>query len=325
MAAQPLDVPSSGDLTWMLGDVWDGRSEELSALIAGATAIGFLLSGCSNSTGMVGSWRAELLAAPSPTPGTIFNALNQAIEGELVKVIIADATAGESASVAADLNALNSIRSLNDAEAIDALVATADKQIAKRLGYISALIADVQADRYLSGIDVSGRSLSQSLISILDGVSSRLETLGGNIASDQLASQLRSDVLSIGPSSRVYGVYEPMAHLAIAGGDELVELNTLAGQEPQLEAQVASGIGTDANYAAESAALRDMSASIAAGRTIAGANIVEVLRMTPSNYPGNKTTVTAVRSALIQLSSQLGALGKATANSNKILELIAER
>ena len=39
---------------------------------------------------------------------------------------------------------------------------------------VNALIADVQADKYLSGIDVSGRSLSQSLISILDGVNGQL-------------------------------------------------------------------------------------------------------------------------------------------------------
>ena len=117
-----------------------------------------------------------------------------------------------------------------------------------------------------------------------------------------------------------------MVHLAIAGGDELAELNTLAGQEPQLAgARSPSGTARTPITLPKSAALRDMSASIAAGRAIAGADIADVLRMTPSDYPGNKTTVTAVRSALIQLRSQLGALGKATANSNKILELIAER
>ena len=63
----------------------------VSALIAGATAIGFLLSGCSSSTGMV-IGVPNVSAAPSPTPGTIFNALNQAIEGELAQVNVSDAT-----------------------------------------------------------------------------------------------------------------------------------------------------------------------------------------------------------------------------------------
>jgi hypothetical protein len=296
----------------------------VSALIAGATAIGFLLSGCSSSTGMV-IGVPNVSAAPTASPSTVFNALNQAIESEISQVNVSADTASESATVAAELNALNSVRSLNHAEALDALVTTADKQIAKRVEYVNALIADVQADKYLSGIAVSGRSLSQSLISILDSVNGQLEALASKIASDQLADQLRTDVLSIGPSSRIYGVYEPMVHLAIAGGDELAELNTLSGQESQLQAQVASGQSTDPNYAAEVAALRDMSASVASGRAIAAADIAEVLRMMPSDYPGNKTTVTAVRSALIQLRSQLGALGKATADSNKILELITER
>lgn len=296
----------------------------VSALIAGATAIGFLLSGCSSSTGMV-IGVPNVSAAPTATPSSVFDALNQAIENEISQVSVSEDTASESATVAAELNALSSVRGLDHAEALDTLVTSADKQITKRVEYVNGMIADVQADRYLSGIAVSGRSLSQSLIAILDSVNSQLDELATKIGSDQLADQLRTDVLSIGPSSRIYGVYEPMVHLAIAAGDELAELNTLAGQESQLRAEVASGQGTDANYASEFSALSDMSASIVVGRESVDADIVDLLRMTPSDYPANKTTVTGVRSALIQLRSSAGGIGKAAADSNKILELIAER
>ncbi|MGA7988194.1 MAG: hypothetical protein WCB51_07330 [Candidatus Dormiibacterota bacterium] len=308
----------------MYGGRMGRPSGGVAALITGATAFTFLLSGCSSNNGMV-IGVPNVSPAATPTSSTVFNEINQAIESEIAQVSVSGEAGGESATVVAELNALNSMRSLIHSEALSALVATADKQITKRVVYVNSLIADVQADRYLSGIDVSGRSLSQSLISVLAGINSQLEALASTIASDQLADQLRTDVLSIGPSSRIYGVYEPMAHLAIAGGDELAELNTLAGQESQLRAEVASGQGTDANYASEAALLGDMSAAIATGRATAGADIEEVMRMTPGEYPANKTTVTAVRSALIQLRSPLGAIGKATADSNKILELIAER
>ncbi|HUZ70774.1 MAG TPA: hypothetical protein VMU65_13780 [Candidatus Saccharimonadales bacterium] len=296
----------------------------VAALIAGATAVGLLLSGCSSSTGMV-IGVPNVVPPATPTPGTLFNAISQAVENEISQVNAAGDPAGESATVVAELNALNNIRSLYHAQALEALLATANKQITKRVAYVNALIADVAADKYLSGIDVSGRSLTQSVISLLNGVNTQLEALASKIVSDQLADQLRTDVLSIGPSSRIYGVYEPMTHLVIAAGDELDELNTLAGQESQLQAQVATGQGTDANYSSEAAALRDLSSSIAAGRAVLGTDISEVLRMTPSNYPANKTTVTAVRSAVIQLRSPQGEIGKATADSSKILELIAQR
>jgi hypothetical protein len=296
----------------------------VSALTAGATVIGFLLAGCSARSGVV-IGVPNTAPTVAPVPSSLDNAINQAITNELYQVNVNQSTATESASLAAELNALNSDRSLVRSEAIAALVATGAKQIARREGSIAKLIAEVEADKYLGGVDVAGRSLSRSLVSILGGVRSQLAALANKIATDQLADELRTDILSIGTSTRIYGVFEPMIHLAIAAGDELSELSVLAGQEQQLSAEVASGQGTDTHYTAEAATLRDLAASISSGRAIVDSAVGAALSMTPSEYPANKATIVAVRSALIEMRSPLGKIGRAAADVNLIIEFLAKR
>jgi hypothetical protein len=259
----------------------------VSALIAGATAIGFLVSGCSSVTGpVIGVPNIAPTVSPITTP--IDNAINQAIDAELAQAS-ATQSDGEPPSVLAELNAITSVRGLVLAENFEALQATGASQISKREQFVNSLIADVQADTYLNGVDLRGLSVSRSLIAILVGVNSQLHALAAKIASDSLPDVLRSDILSIGASTRVYGVFAPMVHLVIAGGDELSELDALASQG---------------------------SASVAAARATTDSAIETAMSLTASGYPGNKTTVTAVRSALIQLRSQLG---QATADSTRTL------
>jgi hypothetical protein len=294
-----------------------------SALVASATAVGFLLAGCAGSTGAV-------IGVPSSaTPVrhgavSIDNAINQAIENELIQANQTQSV-NEPAISQVQLNALNSLRSLVRAEAFDTLLASGAKQIAKREGLVNTLIADVQADKYLTGVDLAGASLSGRLLSILGGVNSHLQALGAKIASDLLPDVLRSDFLSIGPSTRISGLVEPMTHLTIAGGDELSELNTLAASERQLASQVAAGASIDSNYAAETSRLRDLTASIASARATVDSRLAEVLSLTAGGFPANKATIVSVRSALIQLRSPFGKIGEASADATAILELLAKR
>jgi hypothetical protein len=293
-------------------------------LIASATAVGFLLAGCA-----VGSAGAVIGvpggAAPVPRGDlSIDSAINQAIENELIQANQTQ-SANEPAISQVELNALNSLRSLVRAEAFDKLLTSGAKQIAKREGIVNTLIADVQADKYLTGVNLAGRSLSGSLLSILGGINSRLQLLGAKIASDSLPDMLRSDYLSIGPSTRVSGLVEPMTHLTIAGGDELFQLNTLVASERQLASQVAGGASTDSNYAGESSRLRDLTASIASARATIDSALAAVMSLTAGGFPANKTTIAAVRSALIQLRSPLGKIGQANADATAILELLAKR
>ena len=295
----------------------------VSALIMGAAAIGFGLTGCSAAPRDVVIGLPSVSTPVASAPVSLDNAINEAIANELAQVSVSQSVATESASVAADLNALTSAGSLNRSELIAALVATSAKQIAKREGVVASLIADVRSDKYLNGVDPAGRSLGQSLIAILDGVNAQLQALSDRIASDQLADQLRSDVLSIGPSTRVYGVFVPMTHLAVAAGDELYELNALANQEQPLASQVAAHAASDPNHQRELATLNDLSASITAARRTAGNAAEAVMAMTPSEYPANKSTIVAARSALVQLRSPLGRLGEANGDVNVLLALLS--
>ncbi len=133
-----------------------------------------------------------------------------------------------------ELNALTSKSGATQAEAFGSLINTGSNQIAKRERIINALISDVETNSassgFLHGVTVNGVSLSHSLIALLDGVDGQLQAIASHIAGDTLVDQLRADIVSIGASTRVYGLIEPMVHLVLAGGAELNLLNILSTQ-----------------------------------------------------------------------------------------------
>jgi hypothetical protein len=293
-------------------------------LIASATAIGFLLAGCSSGTTAVIGVPSSASPVNEQPVNSIDTAINLAIVAELAQAT-QTASDGSPALVQVELNALTSTKALAQYEAFSALQAIAANQIAKREGLVNALIADVKGNKYLSGIEPAGRSLSGSLLSILGGVDGRLSALAVKIATDSLPDVLRSDVVGIGPSSRVAGVYEPMTHLAIAGGDELYELGLLSSQQQKLAGEVATGLGSDPNYAQEAPRLSDLATSIASARATINAALGAVMSLSPGGYPANKATIVSVRTALIQLRTPLGKIGEANADANAIVDLLASR
>ena len=288
--------------------------------VFGATVAGILLAGCSPST------TAVIGVPPSARPvnelpvNSIDAAVNAVIASQLAQAN-ENQSDGQPAQAQVELDALTSVNALIRAEAFTGLQATGAKEIAKREGIISTLASAVQANKYLNGVDPAGRSLSASLLSILSGVESHLQALGAQIASDLLPNGLRSDVLSIATSTRVGGIYDPMTHLAIAGGDELYELGVLSSQEQQLAREVAAQTG-DPNYAPEMERLNDLKSSITSARATIDSALAAVMSLTPASYPGSTTTIVNVRSALIQLRSPLGDIGEANADANEIVDLL---
>jgi hypothetical protein len=289
-------------------------------MVFGATVAGMLLAGCSSST------TAVIGVPPSSSPvneqpvNSIDAAVNAVIASQLAQAN-ENQSDGQPAQAQVELDALTSVNALIRAEAFTSLQATGAKEIAKREGIINTLVSAVQANKYLNGVDPAGRSLSASLLSILSGVESQLQALGAQIASDLLPNVLRSDVLSIATSTRVGGIYDPMTHLAIAGGDELYELGLLSNQEQQLAREVAAQTGGP-NYAAETERLNDLESSITSARATIDSALAAVMSLTPASYPGSTTTIVNVRSALIQLRSPLGKIGEANADANEIVDLL---
>jgi hypothetical protein len=289
-------------------------------LVVGATAVGMLLAGCaSGNTTVIG-----VPPSSSPVDQQPVNSIDAAVDAAIASQLAQaneNQSDGQTAEAQVEIDALNSVNHLIRAEAFSALQATGAKQISKREGIVNTLVEDVQANKYLSGVDPAGRSLSASLLSILSGVNSRLQALGAQIASEGLPDVLRSDVLSIATSTRVGGIYDPMTHLALAGGDELYELGLLSSQEQQLAGEVAAQTGAP-NHSAEVARLSDLESSIAAAKATIGSAIGAVISLTPASYPGSTTTIVNVRSALIQLRTPLGKVGEANADANEIVDLL---
>ncbi len=278
---------------------------KLTSLTAGATAVTFLLAGCSAAAGnAVVGIPASAPPAYTQAGNTIDTNIDQAVQAELAAAGTIQSDAASS-SVLVEINALTSGTALIRAEAFSALQRTGANEIAKREAIVSSLIGDVRNDAYLSGITFAGSSLSATLLSRLYGVDAQLQGLAGQIASDSLPYQLQSDVKSIGPSTRVAGLISPMTHLAIAGGDVLRVLNDLS-REYQTLRSTATGGG--------SLRLADLSASIASARQIADSAIAAVMSLNVSGYPANKATVKQIHDALVQLRSPLGKLGEARAD-----------
>jgi hypothetical protein len=289
-------------------------------LIASATAIGFLLAGCSSGTTAVIGVPSSASPVIEQQVNSIDTAINAAIASELAQAN-QNQSDGAPASVQVEIDALTGVNALIRADAFTNLQATGAKEISKREGLINTLAVDVQANKYLNGVDPAGRSLSASLLSILGGVDSQLETLGANIATDLLPDELRSDVTSIGASTRVGGVYDPMTHLAIAGGNELYELGLLSNQEQQLAGSVATHT-SNPNYATEASRLSDLVSSIASAKATINSALGAVMSLTPADYPASKTTIVNVRTALIGLRAPLGKISEATADANAIVDLL---
>jgi hypothetical protein len=291
-------------------------------LVASASVIGFLLAGCATNVNNpdVG---IPPSAPPAYTyPGNTDSGIDQAVEAELAAASAIQSD-GASPGVLVEINALTSVTALIRSEAFTSLQTTGAKEIAKRQGSVNALIADVRGDVYLNGITLSASSLSATLLSMLAGVSAQLDRQGATIASDSLPDVLRSDVTNIGPSTRVAGLIQPMTHLAIAGGGELRELNDLTTRYQQLQSLVAGVAASNPNHSREVARLADLSASIAAARQSVESAVAAVISLSPSGFPANKATVTAVRNALVYLRSPQGKLFEAKADVGAILSLLA--
>jgi hypothetical protein len=150
----------------------------------------------------------------------------------------------------------------------------------------------------------------------------QLQSQANSIDSATLVDVLRSVILTIGPSTRAFGLVDPMVHLAIAGGDELKAVSLLEAQYQTLARKVGHHEG--ANIPEETQRLNDLAAQIATVRSAATADVQATLALTPAGYPGNKSTILNVRAQLTQLRSPLGPLNTAAGDVNEIQTLLSQ-
>jgi hypothetical protein len=298
----------------------DRSLARLARLIGGASVGALLIAGCaSNAPG------SAVLGVPRPATspasqvsGNVLAGLQLAIENEL-NAVNATQSAGEAPQSYLLLTALNSPSSLQRAETFKSLLALGSNAAIKREQVVFSLLGQVRGNTYVRSVTVGGTSLSASLISILDGVNSQLATLANTMASATLNDVARATTISINASTRVYGLVEPMVHLALAGGEELAEVNSLAAREQQLAGAVAAaGASGDPHYTTDLALLRDLSARLATVRQTASSAVSAVLSLKASGFPGNKSTILAARASLVNLRAADGALGIAQGDAHEI-------
>jgi hypothetical protein len=305
------------------GGVMDRSLSRFSVLVGSAFAVGALLAGCAADVpgpAVIGVPPSSTSGA-APAAGDFLAGLDQAVANEL-NSINSTQTDNEPPAVLIELNALNSQSALIQAETFSSLIGTGANQIAKREHLVGALIGDVKGNTYLSGVDVNGSPLSGTLLAMLGGVSGQLQSQANSIDSATLIDVLRSVILTIGPSTRVFGLVEPMIHLAIAGGDELKAVSYLEGQYQTLARKIGHNEG--GNVAQETVLLQDLAAKIATVRSTATADVQAVLALTPAGYPGNKSTILNVRAQLTQLRAPLGPLTSAGGDVDEIQTLLSQ-
>jgi hypothetical protein len=281
------------------------------ALIGGASVVALFAAGCASTApggADIGVPGPATSAQPKPS-GDALAGMELAISNEL-NAVNSTQNAGESPQALLLLTALNSPSSLQRAETFTSLLALGSKAATQREQVVLALLAEVGRNSYIQGVTIGGTSLSASLTSILNGVNGQLATLANTVATATLTDVARTTLISINASTRVYGLIEPMVHLALAGGVEIAEVNALATHAQHLANQVeAAGASGDPHYLTDLALLRDLTARLATARQIADSAVSTVLGLKASGFPANKATITAARAALLQLRSPGGALG----------------
>ncbi len=290
--------------------------------LAGAIAVGSLLAGCAAAVpgpAVIVAPPAAIAAAPAPS-GDFLAGLEQAVANEL-SAINSTQTDNEPPSVLIELNALTTESALLQAETFGKLQTMGANQVAKRERLVSALTADVKGSSYLSGVSVNGTSISGAILAMLGRVNGQLQSESSSLQSTTLIDELRSLILNLGPSTRVFGLVLPAVHLAIAGGVELNGVNILEGQYQTLAQRFTTVHPHATNYAEISARLADLAANIAIVKSTVTRDLEAVLALTPAGYPGNKTTIVSARAHMTQFRSPLGQLNTAAGDVNE-LELL---
>jgi hypothetical protein len=268
---------------------------------------------------------APATAAPaiSVNGWDLIAAVEQSINSELAAVSASPST-DEAQPIELELNALNNDASLILAEQFTSIQAVGARQASKREQVVSSLLGDVDSNAYVGGAMIAGETLKQRLVSFLDGVNAQLTALSSKIASDQLIDVLRSDVISVAASTRVYGLVEPMVHLSLAAGDEMYALNRIASQAAQLQSRVAALSPSNPAAAAARSHLQDLDTALNDARTAVTADVQAVLALTPSGFPGNRSIIQQARASLVQIRSPLGYLGVAAGDVSEIIAVLGD-
>ena len=171
--------------------------------------------------------------------------------------------------------------------------------IQARLNEIDRLSALVAGATHLTA---SNRS---ALSSKLSADRSGLQTLDSKIQADSDAATLRADLASIVTAYRIYVLVAPQVHLVVAADRvaAFVALGNTIAQKIQTAIDNAKTAGK--NVGAAQAALNDMKKQLQLASSAVAGVAAEVIALTPSGYPANRTTLESARSSILTARAHL--------------------
>jgi Carboxypeptidase regulatory-like domain len=272
-----------------------------------------ILAGCGVSMNA-----AVIGVPPTVAPGVVLSSTDPAI-GAYQRALVdelnqAVSTQGahEAQQLQAQFEALTNNHTLIGAEKIDALRQFGAQQIALRQTVVSQLIADVQSRQHLS----SGQR--SALIANLQAVSAHLTSLGNLIAQDTLVDRLRTDVVSMANSTRIYGLVLPVVYLADAADSMIAEASLLAQRGQQIYGTILQNGAGDPNHGLEVAAYQSLQTQIGTLDATANSGVNAVLSLSASDYTTATSVINGERSLM---SSVLGPFGPMTTAQTFVSEL----
>ena len=171
--------------------------------------------------------------------------------------------------------------------------------IQRRLNEIERLTTLVNGATHLSSANRS------ALLSKLSSDTSGLQALDTKIQGDTDATTLRTDLESIVTAYRIYVLVAPQVHLVVASDRvaALIDLGNSIASKIQAKIDAAKGNGKDVKAA--QAALDDMKKQLADAAAAIGGVAASVIALTPSGYPGNRTTLLSARSSILSARAHL--------------------
>jgi hypothetical protein len=168
-----------------------------------------------------------------------------------------------------------------------------DAAITRRLTTLAHDAELVQGATHLTAGDRS------TLANLITNDQAGLSALKTKVDDDSTLAACRSDGMTIVTAYRIYVLVEPQVHLTIAADrlDAVAERITDAGTRLQAIINRRRSQGKEVDPGAQDA-LNDLNAKVAAATAAAGPVPAEVLALTPSGYPGNRSTLMSARASL---------------------------
>lgn len=171
--------------------------------------------------------------------------------------------------------------------------------IQRRLNELDRLSSLVHSATHLKGPDRT------SLLSKLSSDRSGLQSLDTKIQSDTDATKLHNDLQSIVNAYRIYVLVAPQVHLTVAADrvEAFIEYgNSVVGR---LLSAIDKAKAKGKDVKAAQAAVIDMKTQLADAASEVAGIPSKVIALTPSGYPGNRTTLLNARSSILTARAHL--------------------